>query len=68
MQQIALLNPMVGHYEYFDDKDSAKQRFSELMLEFFLSHTHQEPFSMVEIDEDGIQTWKSINFTDITDI
>jgi L-2-hydroxyglutarate oxidase LhgO len=38
--------------EYFDDKDSAKQRFSELMLEFFLSHTHQEPFSMVEIDED----------------
>lgn len=68
MQQIALLNPMTGQYEFFDDKPSAAVRFSQLLKEFYLYHTHQQPFAIVETNEDGSKTWKSTDGTDITDI
>lgn len=68
MQQIALLNPMTGQYEFFDDKTSAATRFSHLLKEFYLLHTNQQPFSFMQINDDGSKTWKTINGTDITSI
>lgn len=65
IEQIALLNPIIGQYEYFETNELAKQRFSELMMEFFLLHTHQQPFSMIGNNEDGTQTWKSIDINTI---
>jgi hypothetical protein len=55
--QIALLNPSIGEYEFFDNLESAKARFPSLCEEFFLLHTHNTPFSQVVTNNDGSQTW-----------
>ena len=60
--QIALLNPTIGEYEFFDNAQLAKTRFSELCLEFFLLHTHNEPFSQVITNEDGSVNWAALDY------
>lgn len=63
--QIALINPAIGEYEYFDNVEEAKVRFSNICLEFFLSHCHNQPFSQVVTNDDGSETWSALDYKTI---
>jgi hypothetical protein len=67
MKQYALLNPKTGLYELFASKDEAVPRFAEIALSLMLEHTHDNPFTIVQTNEDGLQTWTAPDGTDITD-
>jgi hypothetical protein len=67
MKQYALLNPKTGSYEIFDTREEAVPRFAEIALSLLLEHTHQSPFTIVETNEDGLQTWTAPDGANITD-
>lgn len=67
MKQYALLNPKTGSYELFNSREEAVPRFAEIALSLMLEHTQQSPFTIVETNEDGSQTWTAPDGSDITD-
>ena len=60
MQQVyAVLNPMDGQYKKHNSLEEAVAYAGELAVSFFLSHTHDQPLSVVDVNDDGSETWSS---------
>ena len=53
----AILNPQNGEYVYVNTEEEIEPKKQELALAFYLSHTHNQPVSVVETDEQGQETW-----------
>jgi len=54
-------NPAQGLYIETDSIESAKEAMIKQALEFYLQHTHQNPISVVEIDDVGAETWRNLS-------
>jgi hypothetical protein len=54
-----IFNPNTGTYVDADSVGSAKEMLAQQALEFYFMHTHQSPISIVEIDDNGIETWRN---------
>lgn len=57
----ALLNPSDGQYEYFDTEEQLKIKLAERALSFYISHGHGIAYNKVILDENGWETWESVN-------
>jgi len=60
-QKFAVLNPNTGSYELADSRDAALAKAAQMAVSFYLSHTHEQPFASVAIDDSGAETWTSLN-------
>ena len=59
MQKFAVLSPMTGDYTQFDTLELAVSQASQLAVEMFMQHVHNAPISVVNVAEDGSETWSS---------
>lgn len=57
--KFAVINPLTGIYTYTETVQERNQLIANLAWAFFLSHTHNEPFSCVTINEDGSEAWRT---------
>ena len=57
----AILNPMVGEYEYVDSPEETLARAQALAWQFYLTHTHSAPVSQVDTDAEGAETWAAVD-------
>lgn len=62
----ALLNPANGEYDYFDTEEDLKLKLAERALAFYISHGHGIAYSKVTLDENGWETWDSVNAVTLT--
>jgi hypothetical protein len=59
-----IFNPVTGEYSTVDTKEACIEKVGELACNFYLSHTHNNPYSIVTINEDGSETWRAANGTE----
>lgn len=57
----AALNPAIGEYEFATTQEELKQLIAKNALAFYMTHCHGVLHSIVEIDENGWETWTSSN-------
>lgn len=57
MKKYAVFNPADGLYTQVDTIEEAVAKSAEIACAFFLEHTHNNPFSVVQIAENGDETW-----------
>jgi hypothetical protein len=57
----AILNPLVGEYEYVDSPEEILIRSQELAWQFYLAQTHGAPVSQVDTDAEGSETWSAVD-------
>jgi hypothetical protein len=55
----AIFNPAVGLYERVEGVDERNKKFIQVMHDFYLQHGHAQPFSIIEVNEDGAETWRT---------
>lgn len=60
-----LFDPKTGSYIDIFDKEELIKTIAEKAFEFFLHHTHNSPYTVVTIDDDGVTTWKSAEGEDM---
>ena len=53
----AILDPQNGGYVYVETEAEIEAKKAEMAMNFYLSHTHNAPVSVVEINEEGQETW-----------
>lgn len=54
-----VLDPTIGQYTDCKTKDELLVQLSKLAYKFYMSHTHNNPYTMVTINEDGSETWRN---------
>jgi hypothetical protein len=52
-----LFNPNTGVYADYESLETLKNDLPKVILEFYLHHCHNNPYSVVTINEDGSETW-----------
>ena len=55
----AILNPMTGTYSYAESEKAALSQMQNLALDFYLSHTHNAPISVITVNTTGDETWSA---------
>ena len=53
----AILDPQNGGYVYVNTEAEIEAKKAEMAMNFYLSHTHNAPVSVVETDEEGQEIW-----------
>lgn len=53
----AVYNPMVGESVFFETKEEAILNFWNFAIEVAKSHFHNTAYMIVEVNEDGSETW-----------
>ena len=61
----AVYDPSENKYFYFETKDEAIKYFWKAMFNFSYCYFHNTPFSVVEINDDGSESWKSADGSDM---
>jgi hypothetical protein len=56
-QKFAVLNPSTGLYDEFSSSDLAVSAAVQVAFDFFIAHTHGQPFAVIEVDDTGKETW-----------
>ena len=59
MIKYAVLNPSDGSYTFAATELKRDKLIQAFALEFYLSHVHGVPYSVVEVKEDGSEQWRS---------
>jgi hypothetical protein len=54
-----VLNPTDGSYSSHASIEECFDQIIRVAYAFYVSHTHNIPFSIVTVNPDGSQTWKS---------
>lgn len=57
MKKYAYLNPSTGQYTMCDTRDEVVAAAVDAAFEFFVSHTHGNPFAEIETNESGAEVW-----------
>lgn len=60
-KQYAVLNPGDGGYQKFSTQEEAVSAAVSAAFLFYLMHTHNCPFADITVNEDGSETWHSLN-------
>ena len=61
MKKYGVLNPTNGTYQKFDTQEQAISAALTLAYDFYLLHTHNQPFADITINDDGSETWASFD-------
>lgn len=56
-QQFAVLDPATGQYTKFDTAEAALDAGAQIAANFYLAQTHGRPFAVIEVAENGAETW-----------
>ena len=64
-KKYAVLNPADGTYQKFDTLEDAVSAGVEIAFNFYLLHTHNQPFVNITTNEDGSETWHSLGGNEI---
>ena len=59
-----ILNPQTGNYVNKSSIEECTKAFAELAYQFYLSHTHGTPISIV-VEDEGVETWRNMQGTEI---
>jgi len=59
MKKYTVLNPMTGLYQDAETIDECLNLVSQTAYNLLLNHTHEQPYSIVEINDDGSETWRN---------
>ena len=62
-----ILNPMTGQYDTFDTFDDCANELGARAWEFYLLHTHYNPYTVVEVNDDGSETWRNPTSDELRD-
>lgn len=54
-----LLDPNVGLYTTYNTLKEVQTASAKMAFEFFMAHTHQTPYVVVTINDDGSETWRA---------
>jgi hypothetical protein len=54
-----ILNPLTGQYDTFDTFDACANELGARAWEFYLLHTHYNPYTVIEVNDDGAETWRN---------
>lgn len=57
MKKFAVLNPLDGTYVYTDNEIERDKLIVEAAFKLYISHVHDNPYAIVEITEDGKESW-----------
>lgn len=52
---------MTGEYADTVDKNECLAKLAETAWNFYLSYTHNQPYTVVTINEDGSEVWQAPN-------
>lgn len=55
--RFAVFNPLDGTHTMYSSKDDAVKKITEQMMELYLPYVHGKLVNLVQINEDGSQTW-----------
>ena len=55
--KFAVFNPKDGTTTMYSSKDDAVKKIIEQMMAMYNEHVHDKMYSLVQINEDGSQTW-----------
>lgn len=58
-QVFKVFNPNTGEYTNCATREECLQKLGRVAYDFFLSHTHGNPYSVVTINDDGSETWET---------
>jgi hypothetical protein len=57
MKKYAHLDPTIGQYKTFNTREEVIASAVDTVLQFFLYHTHGNPFVEINVNEDGSEVW-----------
>jgi hypothetical protein len=57
----AILNPLNGGYIRADSKEEVYSILVQNIIDFYKVHSHSYAISEIQVDEDGNETWSSLN-------
>lgn len=57
----AVFNHLAGNYIKVDSEEEAKKLYVKFIIELYNNYVHDQPYVVVEIDNDGNETWKQVN-------
>ena len=60
-KKYAVLNPKDGTYQRFDTIEDAISSAVDKAFTFYLEHTNNQPFADITVNEDGTETWHSLD-------
>jgi hypothetical protein len=58
-QVFKVINPNTGEYTNCPTREECIQKLARNAYEFYLTHTHGNPYSVVTINDDGSETWET---------
>lgn len=59
MQKFAVYNPLDGSSVLFDTIEETVAAATDVAFAMYLNYVHDAPFSLVDIAEDGAETWST---------
>lgn len=61
VKKYGVLNPNDSTYQKFDTIEAAIKQAVDTAFAFYLAHTHNRPFANITINDDGSETWHSLD-------
>lgn len=61
MKKYKLFNPNTGVYTDYENLDKLKKDLPKVILDFYLNHCHNVPYSVVTVNEDNSESWRAPN-------
>lgn len=59
MKIYKVLNPITGEYADTNNKEECLAALAETAWNFYLSHTHGQPYTVVTVNEDSSEVWQA---------
>jgi len=59
MKIYKVLNPITGEYADTTTKEKCLAKLAETAWNFYLSQTHNQPYTVVTVNEDGSEVWQT---------
>jgi hypothetical protein len=59
-----IFNPSTGEYSTVNSIEECIEKVGELAYNLYLEHVHNNPYSIVTVNEDGSETWRSADGTE----
>lgn len=57
MRKYSVYNPITGDYSMVDTEGEAQALFIDVLMAYSQTHFHDNPYSIVDIAEDGSEVW-----------
>lgn len=61
MLKYAIIDPLSGLYTYANTTEERNDLLAKTAWSFYLAQTNNQPYTNVEVKEDGSESWSAIN-------